>query len=167
MKGKFISLPSVCDLTSHSQTIGKCQPDISIGMNIAKPPHLELFLVFGEDCLHLTTGNNNLASFDLPQRNSTPIPLTNNGWTLSPTTGATFLLAPPLAWGTFSLPLLQPMIPFDFPDLMLSSGRTKPPPFTPIHYTTHYSLRHSPSSTGASKLRCRPLPAGPYWNAIA
>ena len=54
------------------------------------PPPLELFLVFGEDCLHLTTGNNNLASFDLPQRNSTPVPLTNNGWTLSPTTGAYF-----------------------------------------------------------------------------
>ena len=54
------------------------------------PPPLELFLVFGEDCLHLTTGNNNLASFHLPQRNSTPVPLTNNGWTLSPTTGAYF-----------------------------------------------------------------------------
>ena len=54
------------------------------------PPSLELFLVFGEDCLHLTTGNNNLASFDLSQRNSTPVPLTNNGWTLSPTTGVYF-----------------------------------------------------------------------------
>ena len=43
-------------------------------------PPLELFLVFGDGCLHLTTGNNNLASFVLPQRNSTPVPLTNNGW---------------------------------------------------------------------------------------
>ena len=53
-------------------------------------PSLELFLVFGENCLHLTTGNNNLASFALSQRNSTPVPLTNNRWTLSPTTGAYF-----------------------------------------------------------------------------
>ena len=29
-------------------------------------PPLELFLVFGDGCLHLTTGNNNLASFCSP-----------------------------------------------------------------------------------------------------
>ena len=45
----------------------------------AGPPPLELFLVFGDGCLHLTTDSNNLASFVLPQRNGTPVPLTDNG----------------------------------------------------------------------------------------
>ena len=86
MKGKFISLRSVYEPDHWEVSAGHFNwHEYREG-----PPPLELFLVFGEDCLHLTTGNNNLASFDLPQRNSTPVPLTNNGWTLSPTTGAYF-----------------------------------------------------------------------------
>ena len=94
MKGKLTFLPYVYALTFRSQIIRKLSAghfnwhefrDSATGQ-----PPLELFLVFGDGCLHLTTGNNNLASFVLPQRNSTPVPLTNNGWTLSPATGAYF-----------------------------------------------------------------------------
>ena len=101
---------------------------------------------------------------DLPQRNSTPVPLPITDGPFLPLLVPTFLPAPPLAWGTFSLPLLQPMIPFDFPDLMLSSGRTKPPPFTPIHYhqllSQTLTLLHRgfqappPSSTSWALLKC-------------
>ena len=79
-------------------------------------PPLELFWVFGDGCLHLTTGNNNLASFVLPQRNSTPVPLTNNGWTLSPATGAYFFARSWVRVGH-----LFPSTT-DFPDLTLSFG---------------------------------------------
>ena len=76
---------------------------------------LELFLVFGDGCLHLTTGNNNLASFVLPQRNSTPVPLTNNGWTLSPATGAYFFARSSVSVGHLfpSTPALDD--PYRFP----------------------------------------------------
>ena len=76
-----------------------------------QPSPLELFLVFGDGCLLLTTGNNNLATFILPQRLSTPGPLTNNGWTLSPATGAYFF-----ARSSVSVGHLFPSTPaLDFP----------------------------------------------------
>ena len=55
-----------------------------------QPDPLELFLVFGDGCLLLHTGTSNLATFILPTRLSTPVPITNNGWTLAPATGAYF-----------------------------------------------------------------------------
>ena len=89
-------------------------------------PPLELFLVFGDGCLHLTTGNNNLASFVLPQRNSTPVPLTNNGWTLSPTTGAYFFAKPSVSVGHLfpSIPATDDPFRFPRPNVVLWPNQT-------------------------------------------
>ena len=58
MKGKLTFLPYVSAPTFRSQIIGNCQ-GISTGRNSVTGNPLELFLVFGDGGLHLTTGNNN------------------------------------------------------------------------------------------------------------
>ena len=82
----------------------------------------------------LPTGNNNLASFILPQRNSTPVALTNNGWTLSPATGAYFFARSSVSVGHLfpSTPALDDGYRFPRPNVVF--GRTKPPPSTLILY---------------------------------
>ena len=92
----------------------------------AGPPRLELFLVFGDGCLHLTTDSNNLASFVLPQRNSTPVPLTNNGWTLSPVTGAYFFARSSVSVGHLfpSTPALDDPYRFPRPNVVLWPNQT-------------------------------------------
>ena len=109
-------------------------------------PPLELFLVFGDGCLHLTTGNNNLASFVLPQRNSTPVPLTNNGWTLSPTTGAYFFARPSVSVGHLfpSIPATDDPFRFPRPNVVLWPNQTPDIFSPPLPPTTLSDARPPP-----------------------
>ena len=112
----------------------------------AGPPPLELFLVFGDGCLHLTTGNNNLASFVLPQRNSTPVPLINNGWTLSPATGAYFFARSSVSVGHLfpSTSALDDPYRFPRPNVVLWPNQTPAIFSHPLPLTTLADARPPP-----------------------
>lgn len=63
------------------------------------PDPLEVYLAFGDNCLLLGTATHNLATFPLPSRNSTPTKLSNNGWTITPASGAYFFARPSVSCG--------------------------------------------------------------------